>query len=144
MAASLGSFISASTRTPLRIVLSSLTGTVVFGLFDFNVSRSVVEAGFSPELTAALQAAIVGLAAGAALWLLLSAVAQRRRHLADELNRVAELNHTIRNSLEIIVLAHYASVDPQHRDLILDCTRRIDAKLKELFPAPGSELNPLP
>jgi hypothetical protein len=54
--------------------------------------------------------------------------------LADEIQRVAELNHTVRNSLHIIALAHHTA-DEAHKTLILESTARIDEKLKELFPA---------
>jgi hypothetical protein len=49
--------------------------------------------------------------------------------------RIAELNHSVRNSLEVIVLAHYSEADLEHKGIVLECTDRIDQKLRELFPA---------
>ena len=135
MVSSLGKLISALSATPRRVLLASLAATVLFGLFDFDIFYAVIETDLSSELKAALQATLVGTGAGFALWLILGGVLQRKRQITEELDRVAELNHTIRNSLEIIVLAHHCEVNQEHRALILDCTHRIDLKLKELFPA---------
>ena len=81
--------------------------------------------------------AVVGLGAGLAFWIILAVLRIRRMHLADEMHRLAELNHTVSNSLNLIVLAHH-SADDAHKKLILESTARIDEKLKELFPVVGS------
>jgi hypothetical protein len=111
--------------------------SILFGLFEFAVSRWFIGVNIAPNLHAALQASIVGLGAGCALWLIFLGIIDRRRMMADELRRVAELNHTIRNSLEVIVLAHYAETDREHKLIVMECTNRIDQKLKELFPVIG-------
>jgi hypothetical protein len=84
-----------------------------------------------------MQGAVVGLGAGAGFWILLAGLRERRMRIADEIHRLAELNHTVRNSLHIIALAHHAA-DEAHRALILECTTRIDEKLRELFPVVGT------
>lgn len=117
-----------------RVFGFALAATVVFGLLDYYVSELVLELAISEEWKDGVQAAIVGLCVGLALWLLLHEILKRKRQVSAELERVAELNHTIRNSLDIIVMAHQGELDPRHREMILDCTRRIDLKLKELFP----------
>lgn len=142
MLRALGPFISVLTSRRLYVFISSFFATVVFGLFDFNVSRWTIESTLAPELKAAFQATIVGMGAGIALWFLLESVRQRRKLVAEELERVSELNHAIRNSLEIIVLAHYTEANAEHRALILECTKRIDQKLKELYPIVRPAPNP--
>lgn len=114
---------------------------ILFGFFEFAVSRWFIGVNISPNLHATLQAAIVGLGAGVALWLVLLGMIDRRRILSDELRRVAELNHIVRNSLEVIVLAHH-SADCDHKIMVLECTDRIDKTLKELFPAIGEPVRP--
>jgi hypothetical protein len=44
-------------------------------------------------------------------------------------------DHSVRNSLELIALAHYSEIDHEHRRRVLDCTDRVDQTLRELFPA---------
>ena len=123
-------------QSRLRLWLAVVSVAILFGFFEFAVSRWFIGVNISPNLHAALQAAIVGSGAGFALWLVLLGVIDRRKILADELRRVAELNHTVRNSLEVIVLAHYAA-DCEHKKMVLECTDRIDKTLKKLFPAIG-------
>lgn len=134
MTASLGKLISIASSNARRIWLTAIGATVLFGLFDFDVSYTVIETSLSTEMKASLQAIIVGTGAGIATWFCLRALLQRRTMINEELYRVGELNHTIRNSLNIIVLAQHNETDQAHREMILDCTRQIDQKLKQLFP----------
>jgi len=111
-----------------------IAASVLFAMFEFLVSRWLIRIKLDPNLHASLQACIVGLGAGVALWFVLLGISERRKFLADEVRRVAELNLTVRNSLELIVLSHYADAEHDHKSLILECTNRIDQKLSELFP----------
>jgi hypothetical protein len=108
--------------------------TVLFGLFEYAVSSWCIGVKLDPVLHATLQASIVGLGAGVALWVILMGVMERRKLVECELRRVAELNHSVRNSLEVIVLAHHTEQDSVHKQMVLECTDRIDKKLRELFP----------
>ncbi len=122
-----------------RMWFAVVCTTILFGLFEFAVSRWFIGVNISPNLHAALQASIVGIGAGVSLWLLLLGIIERRKMVADELHRVAELNHAIRNSLELIVLAHYSETDCEHKTIVLECTNRIDQTLRKLFPVIGRE-----
>jgi hypothetical protein len=85
-----------------------------------------------------VQAIIVAVVAGFALWLILNGINDRRKLIEDELRRVAELNHTLRNALEVIVLAHHTVSDYEHKAIVLESTNRIDEKMRELFPVFGN------
>lgn len=124
-------------RNRLGMWLTVIAATLLFGLFEFVVSRWLIEIHVPPNLHCAVHATIVALGAGFALWLILHGIVDRRRMVDDELCRVAELNHTLRNALEVIVLAHHNGTDYEHKAIVLECTNRIDQKLKELFPAIG-------
>ncbi len=124
-------------RNRLGMWLTVFAATLLFGLFEFAVSRWLIEIHIPPNLHCAVQATIVALGAGFALWLILHGIIDRRRLIEDELCRVAELNHTLRNALEVIVLAHFNGADYEHKAMVLECTNKIDQKLKELFPAIG-------
>jgi hypothetical protein len=124
-----------------RVWCASIGAAVLFGLFEFAVSRWLIGVHITPNLHSALQATVVGLGAGFALWLILLGLIDRRRIVADELKRVAELNHCVRNSLELIVLAHYSETNHDHKAMMLECTNQIDQKLRELFPVIGKSGN---
>ena len=130
-------------QSRIRVWCAVIGATVLFGCFEFAVSRWLLEFHIAPDLHSDLQAAVVGLGAGFSLWLFLLGVIDRRRIVADEVRRVAELNHSVRNSLELIVLAHYSELDHEHKRMVLECTDRIDQKLRELFPSitqPGTPM----
>lgn len=116
------------------IGLAVLNATLLFGLFEFAVSHWLLKLPISPILSCAVQATIAALGAGFSFWLILLGIADRRKMIEDEVRRVAELNHHLRNALEVIVLAHYTAADHEHKAMILDCTNRIDQKMRELFP----------
>jgi hypothetical protein len=119
-----------------RRIWIAVVGTgVFFCLFEFAVSQWLIRSKLPTNLHAALQAFIVGLGGGAAFWFVLLGMVERRKMLEDELRRLAELNHSVRNSLELILLANYSNVDRERKALVLECTSRIDQKLRELFPA---------
>ena len=109
--------------------------TVLVGLLQFAVSNWFIGANLNPRLHAALQASIVALGAGFAFWVILTGLVERLRNLETQLHRVAELNHSVRNSLEVIVLAHHAATVCENKNIVLECTEKIDQKLRELFPA---------
>ncbi len=123
-------------RNRIGTWLAIIAATLLIGFSDFEESHWLL-ARVPARINCAVQATIVSLGAGVALWLILRGVIDRRRIMEDELLRVAELNHTLRNALEVIVLAHYSGADPEHKDMVLECTNRIDQKLKELFPTIG-------
>jgi hypothetical protein len=124
-------------QSRLGIALAVISATLLFGLFEFAVSRWLIEIHLSHNLHCFVQAAIVAMGAGFAFWVILIGVMDRRRMADDESRRVAELNHHLRNALEVIVLAHHVVTDPEHKALMIECTERIDQKLKELFPLAG-------
>jgi hypothetical protein len=120
----------------LRIVASTAIGTVLFGLFGYTVDSVMTDFKVPSDVHAGLVGAVVGLGAGFGFWIVLIGLRERRTQLADEIHRLAELNHTVRNSLEIIILAHHGAEDG-HKALVMENTLRIDHKLKELFPVVG-------
>ena len=134
----LGRLVGYSCDTPLRTAVAVVVVGLAVGLFNFGVDQALIQFQISPDLHSGVQAAIAGVGAAVATLLILLAIRERRRRIADELSRVAELNHTLRNALEVIIGSHYPD-DEQHNHMVLESARRIDAKLKELFPALGVE-----
>jgi len=128
-------------RSTLRIRFAIACAAILFGLFEFVVARWCLRADLAPNLQAALQACIVGSGAGIALWIGLLGIVERRRLLADQLRRVAKLNHVVRNCLELIVLAECVGEDHDHKAIVLECTQRIEQPLRELFPITGKRGN---
>ena len=58
---------------------------------------------------------------------------RRRRELAAKLNVIAEMNHRVRNALEVIQYSAYATQEKQHIATIGESVARIEAALREIL-----------
>jgi hypothetical protein len=121
-------------RNHFTIAATVTFATVFFGLFEFAVFRWSIDVRLDPDLHAALNAAIVGLGTGLSLLVILLGILERRDMAADQLRRVEQLNHNIRNALELIVLANESQLNDEMRMVVLESTKRIDQTLRQLFP----------
>ncbi len=81
-----------------------------------------------------IQAAITGTIAALLIGAVLALVLYRREVLRQQLLVVAELNHQVRNSLEIIASSTSRIADKQTVVTILEAVMRIDVTLRSLFP----------
>ena len=111
MRATLAPLLVAVLKSRLRLWSAIIAFAVLFGCFEFFVSRWLVGMNLPAIQKCILLAMIVGVGAGFAVWLVFLGIIDRRRMVADELRRIAELNHSVRNSLEVIALAHYSAED---------------------------------
>jgi hypothetical protein len=135
----IGEFVGRIADRRSTIILSTAFAIVVFGLFDYFADVAMKDSGFSEEVHAAALATFVGAGAGVATFVLLLARRERRRIVQDELRRLAELNHRLRNSLQLIADAHYSTGDATHRKMMMEAVATMDESLKQLFPALGVE-----
>ena len=58
---------------------------------------------------------------------------RRRRELAAKLNVIAELNHRIRNQLEVIQYSAYTTKEKEHIAMIAESVSKIEAALAEIL-----------
>ena len=58
---------------------------------------------------------------------------RRRRELAAKLNVIAEMNHRVRNALEVIQYSAYATQEKQHIATIGESVSKIEAALREIL-----------
>ncbi len=130
----LGVLIGHVSDTPSQTWIAVLLGIPAFGLTQFAFHLGLAWLGASPLTDAAIDATLAGIFFGAVLWLLLSAIRERRVRVRQDVKRIAELNHEIRNALEVIAYAHF-DAESKHRAMVLESVNRIDVVLKRIFPA---------
>jgi len=82
-----------------------------------------------------IQAAVAGSIGAILVGTVLALVLYRRAILQRQLRVVAELNHQVRNALEIIASSTSRIADKKTVVTILDAVMRIDVTLRSLFPA---------
>jgi hypothetical protein len=130
-----GSGIAALADSKRHIALFSLAiGACLAGL-EIIVHEIVMTNQMSELTHATVDAVFVG--GGSALFTVawLSALRERRRRVREDMHKIGELNHEVRNALEIIVASQYG-LDSERARVVLQSVDRIDRTLKELFPAP--------
>ncbi len=131
---SVGNFIGRLSDSRRHIAITALVFIIFFGFVDYLVDYAMIVAGVDDKLHSALQATIVGVIAGITVYLLLRARGERRRVINDEIDRVVELNHSLRNSLEIIAHSHYVTSEEVRKTMLLETAQKMSDKLTELFP----------
>jgi hypothetical protein len=121
---------------------STLT-IAVLGIFSGSVAyftnAVLMRLGTSGVAYAVIDAGVIGIVASVIGALALVGVRERRVRDIEHLRAVAELNHHVRNALQVIVDSSYVCRNEQ-TDAVLDSVRRIDRTLRVLFPPLESTL----
>ena len=132
-----GKSVARLANSPLWIAGVVALFAVSAGLFEFLIHRLVLRTGASPAAQSLLDAAIVGVAAAFAPLLVLLVVRERHRRVLEDLRRIAEVNHHVRNALQAIVYNEYLPRSEDTKKAVLAGVDRIDNILQELFPVVG-------
>ena len=121
-----------------RIPLAALACAVAVALAKISAAILLLNDPWHHEGLLIVDAALSGTLAGALVWILLGLVRGRRRRLIEYVRRVADLNHHIRNALQILVYqATLTHSDPEQIAQVENTVRRVDAALHEIFPIIG-------
>ncbi len=136
MFARLGRVIGYFSDTPLRTFAVVMVCAVVFAMIEAGIHVAMRVFLVPSQDMLLLDSSVVGLSGGAAVWVLLRGNRERRRGVRRELERISELNHEVRNALQVISHSHFDAKD-EHGQMVFQSIDRIDAALKRLFPAVG-------
>ncbi len=135
MLARIGQWIGKIADRRSSTLLASVAVMVVFGCFSYFVDMTMQDIGVKAELHAGAQATLVGVGTGLAALVVLLARKERHDATRRELERVAELNHRLRNSLEVLSASHYLASDELQKKLILETVSSIEVAMRQLFPS---------
>ena len=127
------------TSSPLRIAAVVGVFALSAGLLGYIIHIFVMRMNVSTQAQTGIEAALLCCVAALAPLLLLIAARERRRRVVDDLRRIAQLNHEVRNALQVIVYGEYesAATPAEHRTAILGSVEQIDKTLRQLFPVIG-------
>jgi hypothetical protein len=126
--------------SPTRIAFVVILFGLSAGLLEFAIHLAVMHARVPPPVEAIVDAALVALAAALLPLLVLLAARERHRKLLDDLRKIAQLNHHVRNALQTIMYSEYLPDSEANRAVILEGVDRVGRILQELFPAVGERL----
>ena len=137
MLTQLGDFIGRISDTPTYRGMAVGFSIIFFGSVEFIVHKLVGSLRLPTDAVAVLNAGVLGVSFGLAVWLLLVGNCERRTRVREDLERIAELNHEVRNALQVIAHSHF-DADSAHREMVMDSVARINAVLKRVFPVVGA------
>jgi hypothetical protein len=115
--------------------LASLVALILYlsgGLLDWFVTRQ-----YLPRISLMLAGAGVSLAVGILVFQLLTDIHERYQGLADRLRRIAELNHHIRNALQVIAYNNVPERTGTAIQQVAAEVARIESVLREVSNALG-------
>lgn len=113
--------------------------TVIIGAAGFAFDRMLIREGIRRTDILILSNGLTGVVGGALFYELSRIMRERREITQQRLRTIAEMNHHIRNALQVI---SYAAISDRHEDsieLISRSVERIEWSLREVLPgyAPG-------
>ncbi len=132
--------VQALAGSPTRIALVVVLSGLFAGLLEFGIYTAVTQADASPRIQAMTDALLVGLAAALVPFLILLAARERHQKVLDDLRKIAQLNHHVRNALQTIMYSEYLPDSEENRKVVLEGVERIGRILQELFPAVGERV----
>lgn len=101
------------------------TGLDYFLLHDEHDSRVVIIEGSD---------ALLGVVAGVLIFRLLQYERERRKRLRQKIAVIADMNHHVRNALQVISFTAYSTADKEQIEAIKESMERIQWALKEVLP----------
>ncbi len=126
-------------RSRRRAALTAIgVGAVVF-CTAFFIERYLHEQGTDPLPMIAVSNAMAAALATFLLMLILHRIIDRRREIIKRLRVIAEINHHIRNGLELIQLSAITTENERAISIIREGVQRIEWALRELL-GPGGPL----
>jgi hypothetical protein len=130
----LGTFLIELADSRLRAALAVVVVGACGGIIEYAIHQSLRYSHFGQSFGAVADALIVALATAgmAAVWMFVAR--ERRKRVLREVRVIAELNHNVRNALEVIAHSHYGSND-LHTEMVMESVDRIEKALAELFPS---------
>jgi hypothetical protein len=124
------------TSSRWRIAGTALAAALGVGSAKF-VAVSILLRLKTPTMYLRLQDGILtGLLAALAVWAVLEIVSERRKILLEQVRTIGNLNHELRNALEIILSNEYLA-QSSRGDAILESVQRIDRTLENIMGKAG-------
>jgi hypothetical protein len=119
------------TESPSHIVAVTCISGCAAGLTEFAIQTLLASLNVSRVAIHTQNSIVTGVVTAAFVWALLAMFSLRRRYLRTKLQVVADLNHELRNALEVIGQIGYLPEGQRHSAL-LDSADRINKALTEL------------
>lgn len=124
--------------TKRRLIAVSVVVVVLVSLIGYALDRYLVRDGINRFQILMVSNALTGIVAGLLFYTLAFNERMRRAQIHHRLNTIAEMNHHIRNALQVITYATATGKDSESMELIQSSVDRIEWALREVLPGDNS------
>lgn len=124
--------VSGDSRT--RLIVVSLCVVLLVSVVGFGFDRLLRREGATRTDILLTSSGLTGIVAGFLFYTLSNQERERRRLVQQRLQIIAEMNHHIRNALQIINYATAAQIHADSVELIHSSVERIEWALREVLP----------
>jgi hypothetical protein len=111
-----------------RLIAETLATFLLVAVTKYAIITKLLAIGVSRFPLRVQDALITGALAAALVFLLRQSSDRRRQRVAEQLRAVADLNHNVRNALEVIIGSEYLP-QPEKVRLVLESVERIERTL---------------
>ncbi|HET9741644.1 MAG TPA: hypothetical protein VFQ00_02740 [Terriglobales bacterium] len=117
-------------RAKLLVILIAIIVSVVGIVFD----RMLLHAGVPRNFLIVLSNTLTGIVAGGFFWQAMRRELDHRDFVSRRLRIIADMNHHIRNALQVISLYSYRGQDEKNIKVVNEAVNRIEWALQEVLP----------
>jgi signal transduction histidine kinase len=117
-----------------RMVALALAAAAVVFLISAVLDWTLIREHESRRAVIEMSDALSGLIAGALVFRLLQYERERRRQIRQRLETIGDMNHHIRNALQVISGTAYSAADKEQLAAIRESVGRIQWALREILP----------
>ena len=120
--------------SPLKSKLLAVLVVVAVSIVGHVFDRLLLHEGVPRYDLLAISNTLTGIVAGAFFWEAMRRDRERREFVRERLKTISEMNHHIRNALQVISLYSYRDQDEQAVDVLNQAVNRIEWALNEVLP----------
>ena len=120
--------------SPLKSKIVVILVAIVVSLVGFAFDRILLREGVPRPDLLAVSNSLTGMVAGAFFWQAMRRDRDRRQFVRERLHTISEMNHHIRNALQVISFYSYREQDEKTLDMLRKAVNRIQWALKEVLP----------
>ena len=113
-------------KLSFRLVIAFLLFSTLIAVVGFGFDRLLLREGVPRLGVLFLSNLLTGLVAGALLLQNKVRAREKERLLQERLEKIAEMNHHVRNALQVMTFYGYLTDDPKVAQLVQESIRRIE------------------
>ena len=125
--------------SPVRSIALLIFVVIAVSVVGIAFDRLLVHEGVPRYDLMAIADALTGIVAGAFFWQLRRRERERRRFVRERLRTISEMNHHIRNALQVISYYSEKQQDQKAVEMLGQAVTRIEWALSEVLPGQLSE-----